>query len=217
MRKSILALTLCSCLAIGSCANAAVPKAGYSNISGNPFICKFSNTNNGIAYRMNTKKISSATITLKLVGSKAVTTTIKKSKGIIKTKKYKVKDVTGYQYTDSRGRSIRCLTNVFSCSTEIPFQYKANAKKTAIKIVGKSTYTGKLTVKTNEGEAGLKQSSSTIKVEKGKKFTVTLTSDGFMPADVNFHTEKNGVTWYYAFDNAAQGSNLTLKDVCINN
>lgn len=217
MKKSILALALCSCLVSSSFANAAVPKAGYSNISGNPFVCKFSNTANGIAYRMNTKKISSATVTMKMIGSKAVSVTIKKSKGTIKTKKYKVKNVAGYQYIDSRGRSIRCMTNASSCSTEIPFQYKANAKKTAVRIVGKSTYTGKLTVKTNEGEAGLKQSSSTIKVEKDKKFIVTLASDGFMPADVNFHTEKNGVTWYYAFNNATQGSNLTLKDVCVNN
>ena len=74
MKKSILALALCSCLVSSSFANAAVPKAGYSNISGNPFVCKFSNTANGIVYRMNTKKINSATVTMKILEGNVVGT-----------------------------------------------------------------------------------------------------------------------------------------------
>ena len=220
VKRIAIGLALACSILVSTVTSTASVKAGYSGISGDPFICRFSNTKSGIAYHMNTNKTSKAVLCVKIAGEPAKYAALKKSKGVLKSKKYKVSNIMSYAYRDNRNRIIRCKDD--SCgysnevSTEIPFLYKMNDKKTKVAIVGKPNYSSakvKIEVVNDETEGPV--SSTTLSVRKGRKFTTTLKADG-VPTFISIKDTSSNIEWMYEGLKSKTGSNLTAGTIVVN-
>lgn len=160
-------------------------KVDASSTIKNPYICKVSDRSlffkhRGVSYRFagNVKPIQ--------VSFDKYYYNVKNKSGKINDKSLKASNLTGYQYEDPAGRTIDCAfaspkkAVVFP---EIPFSNTYSAKKT--KVMGKATYTGKLTIMLN-GYKGAKNYKATLDITKGKKFRVTFPVSGFNVEEIEF-------------------------------
>lgn len=210
MKKSIVTLMLCSTLVLGCNVNAAIPTAGYSNISANPFICQFKQSGDSIAYKLDATKAKKFDVWVSLSNGSDTGWDIYKEAGLIADSDESIRDLYSYAYTDSKGRRIDVSSQKVSCSKEIPFQYSWNKNKTALKVKGKSTYSGKLTVKFIADS----DVSKTICVKKGKTFIVTQKLSEPL-YKIAMCTSKNKVEWHYNVSNTMFGSNLSTRTVFV--
>ena len=209
MKKSILVLTLCSSLAIGSYANAAIPKAGYSNVSKSlKKAVQFQNVKNGVKY---TVKKGSSNVKVQLsYGDWEAVYNCKKSTGVIGSrngKTTKVSNVKKISLIDSKKRKV--VYRYMDVFSEIPFQFQLNESK--VKVRGKfpkGNYT--VSVACPNGVADFSVRGTARSISKVLNLTNGFVEEGKTVVSISDGSAK----WVYNYDGSVTaGSNLSSSNI----